>query len=319
MVFEIGYTANHAVHLPLDQDQNYVPPQYLSSSFFRDQAVIDRYSANVPNPFANLLPGTNLNGATIAFNQLVRPFPQFTGNAPIINMTASNAASSYFHAMQTRFEKRFSNGLLFQANYQCGRTIARDNLLNPFGPIEKRPADIDRPHRFVANFSYDLPFGKGKAMLGSLSGTGGAVLDRIVGGWVINGIYSYETGSAAGWGDVQYLGGPLNWNPNDVNGAFDVTRFNRNSATQTANHIRTFPTRFGNLRQTPANNFDYSVIKNTRIYERLSLQYRAEFFNGFNHPVFNAPNLTPTSTAFGTISGVYNLERHIQMALRMTW
>ena len=43
-----------------------------------------------------------------------------------------------------------------------------------------------------------------------------------------------------------------------------------------------------------------------------------EFFNGFNHPVFNAPNLTPTSTAFGTISGVYNLERHIQMALRMT-
>ena len=78
-------------------------------------------------------------------------------------------------------------------------------------------------------------------------------------------------------------------------------------------------TRFGALRQTPTNNFDYSILKNTRIKERLNLQYRAEFFNGFNHPVFNAPNLTPTSTAFGTISGVYNLERHIQMALRMTW
>jgi hypothetical protein len=51
----------------------------------------------------------------------------------------------------------------------------------------------------------------------------------------------------------------------------------------------------------------------------VNLQYRAEFFNMFNHPVFNGPNLTPTSSAFGTISGVYNLERHIQMALRLTW
>ena len=319
LVIEIGYTGNHAVHLPISQDMDYVPAQYFSSSFFRDQPVIDRNSSNVANPFANLLPGTNLNGATVGFTQLLRPFPQFTG----ITMSASPMASSYYHAIQTRIEKRFSMGLQFLANYTFGRTMAHDNLLNPFGPVEKRPADIDRPSRFVTSFSYDLPFGKGKPILGSVHGFAGAVADRIVGGWVINGIYSFETGSAVGWGDVQYFGGPLNWDPYKVDGVFDTTPFNKNSATQTSNHIRTFPTRFGALRQTPTNNFDYSIIKGFRLRpgdkQPINLQFRAEFFNGFNHPVFNAPNLTPTSTAFGTISGVYNLERHIQMALRMTW
>ena len=87
-----------------------------------------------------------------------------------------------------RLEKRFANGFQFLANYQLGRTIARDNYLNSFGPLEKRPADIDRPHRIVTSFSYELPFGKGKPVLGSLSGFGGAVVNRIVGGWVINAI-----------------------------------------------------------------------------------------------------------------------------------
>ncbi len=120
--------------------------------------MINRNSATVPNPFAGLLPGTNLNGSTVSFTQLVQPYPQFTG----VTMQATNASSSYFHALQVRLEKRFSHGLQFLANYQFGRTIARDNLLNAFGPIEKRPADIDRPHRFVTSFSYELPFGRGK-------------------------------------------------------------------------------------------------------------------------------------------------------------
>ncbi|HEY1272808.1 MAG TPA: hypothetical protein VGF08_12520, partial [Terriglobales bacterium] len=316
MVVEAGYTGNHAVHLPIDLNMNGTPEQYLSTSPVRDQAVIDRNSTPVPNPFAGLLPGTNLNGSTVSFTQLVAPFPQFTG----VTMSATNAASSYFHALQARFEKRFAQGLQFLSNFQWGRTIAHDNYLNSFGPLEKRPADIDRPFRFVTSFSYELPFGKGKPFLGSPSGFGAAVLDRIVGGWVINGIYSYESGGPAGsWGDIIYLGGPLNWDPTNVDHTFDITQFNRNSQQQLSNHVRTFPTRFGNLRLPPTNNVDASVIKNTRLKERTMLQFRTEFFNAFNHPVFNGPQLSPTSSAFGTISGVYNLERHIQMALKLTW
>jgi len=317
MVVEVGYTGNHALHLPLDYDMNAIPAQYLSGSFFRDQPVIDRNSTNVPNPFAGLLPGQSLNSATAGFTQLVRPFPQFTG----VTLSATNGASSFFHALQTRFEKRFSAGLSLLSNFQWGRTMARDNFLNAgFGPIEKRPADIDRPFRFVTSLSYDMPFGKGKHFLGSPSGIGGAVLDRIIGGWNVNAIYSFESGGPAGnWPDVQYFGGDLQWTPNNPDHAFNVDAFNRNTATQTGSHIRTFPTRFPALRLPATNNVDASIIKNTRIYERLNLQYRCEFFNAFNHPVMNGPNLTPTSSAFGTITSVYNQERHIQMALRLTW
>jgi hypothetical protein len=317
MVFEIGYTGNHAVHLPIDYDFDAIPAQYLSSNFFRDQAVIDRNSLQVTNPFANLLPGQSLNSATTGFTQLVRPFPEFTG----VTLSSTNAGSSYFHALQTRLEKRFANGFQFLSNFQWSRTMARDNFLNAgFGPLEKRPADIDRPFRFVTSLSYDLPFGKGKPFLGSPSGVGGAVLDRIIGGWSINGIYSFESGGPAGnWPDLQYFGGDIHWNPNNPDHAFDTTQFNTNSATQTGSHIRTFPTRFPNLRLPATNNVDSSIIKNTRITERVKLQYRCEFFNTFNHPVMNGPNLTPTSSAFGTITSVYNQERHIQMALRMTW
>jgi hypothetical protein len=318
LVLEMGYTGNHAVHLTIDQNLNGTPAQYLSSLPFRDQEqpVIDRNSTPVANPFAGLLPGTNLNGSTVSFTQLTLPFPEFTG----VTMQSTNAASSYFHAAQVRIEKRFSHGLQFLANYQLGRTFARDNFLNSFGPLEKRPADIDRPHRFVTNFSYELPFGKGKPFLGSPSGFAGGVLDRIIGGWIVNGIYSYESGGPAGsWGDVIYMGGPLNWDPNNVDHTFDTSSFNKVSSQQVSNHIRSFPTRFPSLRLPPTNNVDASVIKNTRIRERLNLQFRFEAFNAFNHPVFNGPQLSPTNSAFGTINGVYNLERHIQMALRLVW
>ena len=127
----------------------------MSTSPFRDQAVIDRNSANVPNPFAGLLPGTNLNGSTIAFSQLTLPLPQFTGSTTNVIMSQGNGGESYFHALQTRFEKRFSHGFQMQANYQFSRTITKDRYQNSgaginqwYGPLEKRPADIDRPSRF---------------------------------------------------------------------------------------------------------------------------------------------------------------------------
>jgi hypothetical protein len=62
-----------------------------------------------------------------------------------------------------------------------------------------------------------------------------------------------------------------------------------------------------------------SFIKDFGIWERVRLQYRAEFFNALNHPQFSAPNLSPTSSTFGTITGQANNPRQIQMALRLTW
>jgi hypothetical protein len=117
-----------------------------------------------------------------------------------------------------------------------------------------------------------------------------------------------------------YLGGDLRLNPRGVDGtAFDTTRFNTISTQQLSSNVRFFPTRFGNLRQDGANNFDLSVVKNTYITERVNLQLRLEAFNAMNHPEFDAPSLSPTSSGFGKITNQPNLSRALQIGGRLVW
>ena len=63
-------------------------------------------------------------------------------------------------------------------------------------------------------------------------------------------------------------------------------------------------------------NFDFSVIKNTRLVERANLQFRAEFFNVFNHPNFGGPGTTFGTSSFGVI-GSSNDGRTIQFGLKL--
>jgi hypothetical protein len=312
LVLEVGYIGNHAVHLQLGSDNlRYVPPEFLSTSPFRDQPAIDRLSALVTNPLANLLPGSTLNGATIAKSNLLVQYPHFTG----VSLNNVSPGSSYFHSFQTRFEKRYSSGISFLANYQWQKVIERRSRLNAFSPLEKRISPDDRPQRIVFSSSYDLPFGKGKAFANS-----NKVVNQIVGGWLINAIYIFQPGAPSGdWGNIIYTGGDLNWNPKSIDAVFNKTPFNTVSAQQLGSNVRTFPTRFANLRDDGANNVDASIIKNFQIKEGIKLQFRTEFFNFFNHVTFGAPNRDPTSSNFAKITSQSNLPRATQMALRMTW
>jgi len=72
---------------------------------------------------------------------------------------------------------------------------------------------------------------------------------------------------------------------------------------------------FRSARRRPEQ-LDLSVIKNTRVSERTQLQFRAEAINALNHPQFTAPNTTPTSTAFGTVTGEFAWPRVIQFGLK---
>ncbi len=316
-VLELAYIGNHAVHLLLNRNMDALPAKYLSTSPVRDQATIDYLSALVPNPFAGLIPtSASLNGSTISRQSLLTPFPQFTG----ITLQASNAASSYFHSLDVRVEKRYSHGLSILSNFTYSKLIAQDNYKNAtdLAP-EKRVASDDRPLRFVLSGSYQLPFGKGKRF-DLHSGIG----NRLVGGWVINSIYTNQIGAPLTFGsNVIYLGGPLNNNPHPGNldaAMFDTSRFNTNSAQQLGSNINTFGTRYGNLRQDGADNVDLSLIKDTAITERVKLQFRFEAFNALNRPEFDAPSsLTPTSSTFGKLTTQPNLPRSIQMALRLAW
>ena len=320
VIFEAAYIGNHAVHLiSLNRElDSTVPAQYLSKSPVRDQTVINNLTALVTNPFAGLIPGKSLNGSNVAKQQLLLAFPQFTA----VTLQNTNAASSYFHSVDLRFEKRIAHGLTMLTNFTYSKLIARDNYKNDFDlSPEKRVAADDRPLRFVASASYQVPFGQNKAL-----SFHSKALNRVLGGWVVNTIYTSQIGAPLTFGNnLLYYGGPLNNNPHPSNlnaPMFDVTRFNLVSSQQLDRNVHTFGTRYGNLRQDGAANIDLSVLKDTRISERVNFQLRFEAFNAFNRPQFDVPKSTidnPTNSAFGKITNQPNLPRSIQMGARLVF
>jgi len=314
-LLEIGYIGNKTVKMPVDQNLNGIPLQYLSTSPTRDQPAIDRLSSNVANPFAGLLPGTNINGSTVPRSQLLTMHPQYTGGNSVLQQ-AKNDGMSYFHALDARVEKRFSHGFLMLVNFQYSKLLEQRSRLNDLDLLlEKRIAAEDRPYRFVWSGTYDLPFGKGKAIGSQVNG----FTNALIGDWNINLITTITTGTALGWGNLIYFGGPLNLDPHNVDNAFDVTQFNRVAAQQLASNRRTFPTRFADLRADSVRQVDFSIIKGFRFTERVRLTYRCEFFNSTNRAIFNAPDLGATSSTFGKITGQANTPRRIQMALRLVF
>jgi hypothetical protein len=323
LVTEIGYMGSRGAHLTEgDVDLNYVPPQFLSTSPVRDQAVIDRLSRLVPNPFAGLVPGTALNGPNVSVEQLLRPYPQFSGSGGV-GTNSLNLGRSWFHMLQTRVEKRYSSGFNLLANFQWSKMIEEVRRLNPFDTmLEHRIADEDRPLRLVLSGSYEFPFGRGKAIGSGVNG----FWNRVIGGWQLNGIYIAQSGSPINWEsrNIIYYGGDLNLNshPDIANirqPAFDITRFERAANRQLDRNIRTFGSRFGNLRADGIRNLDASLIKNIPITEKVVAQFRGEMFNAFNRATYNEPDTNPLSGTFGQITSAANLPRAVQLALRIRW
>ena len=318
LIMEIGYMGSRGSKLTENKDLNFIPLEFLSTSPVRDQANIDRLARVVPNPFVGLLPNTSLNGITTSVEQLLRPFPQFNGSNGV-RIEGLTTGRSFFHMFQARFDKRFSSGFNFLANFQYSKLIEETNRLNAADPfLEHRIADEDRPLRLVLSSSYELPFGKGKPFLGGAN----PLVSRIVGGWQLNAIYVAQSGSPLDFTDRNsiFFGGNLNLDPRQIDrAAFDTTRFETRSAFQLDRNRRRFPTRFGNLRADGVNNLDASLIKNTQIFERLQLQIRLEMFNVLNRTQFNGPELNPTNGNFGRITSAANLPRVLQLALRFRW
>src|SRR5512140_837061 len=76
---DLSYIASRGTRLGSTRQYDPTPDSYLSRSPVRDQATINYLTAQVANPFYPLLPSTNLSGTTVARQQLLRPYPQFTG------------------------------------------------------------------------------------------------------------------------------------------------------------------------------------------------------------------------------------------------
>ncbi len=314
-VMEVAYIGNHVVHLPISTQLDYVPRQYLSTSQLRDAAAVTLLTGTVTNPLKGLLPNSSsLNGSTIARQQLLIPFPQYAVGAGTSNgivLGTNPAGSSYYHSFNVRVQKRFTNGLTLLNNFIWSKLVDHLVYLNDFDPApEKRVSSDSRPLREVLAASYQLP---GKFQ--------NRITNAVLGRWAINGIATFQSGPPLGWGNVVYLGGPLNFNPHQPNGpAFDINQFVTASSVQpTAQNIRVFDTNFNNLRRDPTKNVDMSILKKFGLGEKRFFEVRFEAFNVTNRVGFGGPNLSPTNLLFGQITTQANTPRRVQVGARLVW
>lgn len=307
--FQVAYIGAHYVKLPVQVDLNPIPRQYLSTSSVRDNNVIGLLSGSVANPFQGLLTGTTLNGSTVPRSQLLLPYPQYP--ADMVVMQNSSSGSDSYNSLNVRVQRRLTAGLSFLMNYTWSKNIEQDSLLNPTDShYEKRIGSQDYPHHLVIASTYKLPYS---------SFGGSSFLDHmkhaLLGGWAASGTYLLQSGPPLSWGNVVYLGGPLNLNTRETfKPAFDITQFDRQSADQPSDNIRTFHSTDPRWRGDKTNNIDASLARQLSYRDRFTGELRVEAFNLLNHPVFGNPNLTPTSSSFGLITSQAGESRTLQVS-----
>jgi hypothetical protein len=259
------------------------------------------------------------------------PFPNFTG----IEEVTSNGNSNY-NALWATLNKQETHGFQFLATYTYSKSLDyasldfpndfpqdSNNLVNEYGP-----SDFDARNRFVLSGFYSLPF-KG---------------NRLVSGWQLALITQAQSGN------------PLTAYMSGVSGLFPFATIRPNVSgpidTESVPAVGAYgvqwianPSVFGSpctgsgttLVCSPGNegrntiigpsfvDTDFSLIKDTKITERIGSEFRAEAFDIFNHPNFGDPNLNFGSATFGVITstrfptGDFGSSRQLQFALKLTF
>lgn len=317
-MLDIGYIGNHQVHQSYSNAINAsgtVPVQYLSQSRYYDPVLNPLYAGSAgPNPFKGLIPGTSLGtSSTISVSSLLQSNPEYSS----ITEQLIPGGSSNFNALLVRVEKRMDNGLQFNLNYEHSRNLGAQSQLNSGGPLWYGETSSDFPDHVSFTGIYLLPFGTGRPLLN----TNSKLLNEFVGGWSVSSIYSFLSGTLYSWGNVIYNG---NWhdfhnNPHQLKGAFNTSVFDTRTQVSATDKTPVQPTSYNNrtfplmaLRGDVTNNWDFSVLKNFQVYDRAEIQARVDAFNAFNRVQFSSPNLSPTSSSFGNISGQMNSGRQLQ-------
>jgi len=308
-----SYVGSRGTRIAVGKPQNEAPRQYLSTSPFRDQAAIDFLSASFPNPFYGLDPNYNVNTSR---QSMLRPYPQFGAFS-----NTENIGYTWFHALETLLEKRFSRGYTLQLNYTWSKLMEATGFRNSTdAALDEVIGSFDRTHRVAASGVWEIPIGRGRHFGAGMP----ALLNGIAGGWQLGGVLSFSSGAPLGFGNIIFTGNTDNLKLSS--GQRSVERwintgagFEKSPALQLSSNIRTFPQRFSGLRADTVSRWDCSIGKTFRIIEKLSFQFRADVYNVWNHPSFSAPNLSPTSTAFGTITSLQNVPRQWQLGGKLKW
>jgi Carboxypeptidase regulatory-like domain/TonB dependent receptor/TonB-dependent Receptor Plug Domain len=249
-----------------------------------------------------------------------RPDPNIDNS---IDTLRSNLFSNY-NGLQVRLEKRFSKGLQFEVAYtyshalddasnaNLGSQNQGDFRLQTDPELEYGNADFDIRHRFVFDSVYNLPFGKDQRFAGNASG----VLNQLIGNWQVTGIVSAQTGNwftptdtLVNTSNSDCGGAVFNCaRPNEVgnpNGAHCLPGTLFNTCAFVGNTtLGTFGDAGRNIIRGPGlQNWDISFIKQFPIREAMHVEFRAEFFNIWNHPNPTFADETTTNENFSIERG----------------
>ena len=303
---------------------------------------------------ANPIRGETTN--TLANIPLRVPYQGFSPSS--LNDLESNTGFAWYNALQASLSKRFSHGLQFLASYTFARDLANvygSTVLGNGGLVigdnndprfDYGPDYFVRPHRFVFSGVYELPGPSNRHSL----------LGQTLGGWKLAGVATIQSGrrlpllnldSTNVHGTVYNFAEIVPGCRIETSGS--VTHRLNNWINQSC--IAPYPiigdpeppgtcglpdptepcpaiaTAFGNSRMGILHgpgqvNTDLSLIKTFPLgfREGMNVEFRSEFFNAFNHPYFQDPDLYKSDgPAFGRISETYGNPRIIQFALKVNF
>jgi len=329
----LGYVGSHGYHEIIGIDANQPFPTICPAS-----PCPATYPSNFPAPLA---------GAPVPAGSFFIPANTPKANPSLANTwTWFSVGNSNYNALQVDLNRRFSHGLSLRGVYTWSKTLDDGDSLNGTtagnapglvsNPFNLRAdyglGTFDVRHVGVISALYNLPFGQGQALAGDLEGW----RSTLISGWSVNSIITLQSGfpftpqlsyNPSNNGDTRnpvrpfvnpdfvgpvILGKPNQWfNP----GAFLAPPPNSGF--------------YGNLgRDTLIGpglaTWDFSALKNTRLRERLNLQFRAEIFNLLNRANFNTPNLiafTPlgVSGTAGAVTSTSTTSRQVQFGLKLIW
>lgn len=297
-VIEVGYAGSAGNHLIRPVDINAPTPQEILAAA-KGVAGCD------PALNASNNPNTCIN--------LARPYKGFAGITD-----RQTTATSRYHALISSFKLRPTHGLAGQISYTFSKNLTdatndRDAIDLPQVRtnlhLERAVSRLDRTHIFIASYVYEVPtFSSG--FLSTL------LARHLISGFEIGGITTAETGLALNRVVEGSSIGPRGSRPNIVSDPTQGIPANPNGGIPYGfNPLAFRPAAIGDIGSEGRAPFrfprvvvtDLNVAKNFNFTERYRLQFRAEFFNIFNHTVFDdvfqtIPDRLPTDSAFNSIN-----------------
>ena len=259
-----------------------------------------------------------------------RPYQSIPGNI----LQYHKWGSSHYDGLEVQMKKTYTNGLQFNANYVWGKSMDfQDSDHKATGEMGNNPqidyGRSDFMQKYVIKLSgiYELPIGRGKALLGN-----GSWWENELGGWKFSGLLAIRAGmpfNTTASDNSNTGGGIQNRATATCNGNSGGSHFVPKAANALQTYFNTacyaVPATnvFGSERRNDLNgpqntNLDLSVFKEFEIHENLKFQWRTDAFDSLNHPLPGEPNTSCCSGTFGEITSKGNA-RTIQLAAKVLW